>query len=770
MSSSGTITLTIDDREVTVPATKTLYDAVTQKENIVPTTIYDAAQKLGINIPILCHREHMNPIAVCRACVVNVGSKNPDGSIWWGRVLAPACYRAVEPGMVVQTSAKSDKVKNAVKCVTELLMSDHPSPCAKHQIGKDCELEVLAAQVGVTPQNVRFRKDPERRTHDDTSLIIAVDHNACILCDRCIRGCDDIRNNHIIGRMGKGYKAQIAFDLNDPMGKSHCVSCGECMVSCPTGALTNRGAVQPEAWGNQTPRPTTVSANELINHPKFAQLFEGVSHPFLRYNDGAVVRRSFKKGDIICREGDSGSTAFLIERGKVEIFITSPMTHVKNQRSNKANSRGLFSRFTSVLVGRSQDAREEEGQDRYINIDAPVSLSYANPIATLQEGDLFGEMSCMNNYPRSATVRAAEDVTVLEMLRNVLYILQRSNKSKAYLDRMYRERAVDNHLRSVPIFASLLKDEGQFQKFVDFLRPRVELVRLAPGEVVFRQGDKADDFYLVRTGFIKVWQTRRGEEQVLTYKGPGTYFGEIGLMSDIPEIKQLAPEGVRTATCSALDHVDLVRVKGEDFQQILNDFPQVKKHFIELAIQILKDNDRSFKEAQDQTLGEFLRQGLMNAQSLLVLDLQKCTRCDECTKACSDAHEGVTRLIRDGLRFDRWLVASSCRSCLDPYCMVGCPVDSIHRRNSREMIIEDWCIGCGNCANNCPYGNINMHPVETMRDDPTQPGRKVAVVQEKATMCDLCTGLDSIPSCVYACPHDAAHRMSGTELKNLVTK
>ena len=155
----------------------------------------------------------------------------------------------------------------------------------------------------------------------------------------------------------------------------------------------------------------------------------------------------------------------------------------------------------------------------------------------------------------------------------------------------------------------------------------------------------------------------------------------------------------------------------------------------------------------------------MNAQSLLVLDLEKCTRCDECTKACADTHDGVTRLIREGLRFDKFLVASSCRSCLDPYCMVGCPVNSIRRLNSREIIIEDWCIGCGKCAENCPYGNINMHSLpEKMMADPAHPGKKIAVVQQKATTCDLCRSVDGQPSCVYACPHDAAHRMSGTEL------
>ena len=113
----------------------------------------------------------------------------------------------------------------------------------------------------------------------------------------------------------------------------------------------------------------------------------------------------------------------------------------------------------------------------------------------------------------------------------------------------------------------------------------------------------------------------------------------------------------------------------------------------------------------------------MEAQSLLLLDLEKCVRCDECVRACADAHDGVTRLVREGLRFDKYLVATSCRQCRDPLCMVGCPVGSIRRRNSLEIIIEDWCIGCGLCANNCPYGNLNMHPFEVQVADPAQPSQ-----------------------------------------------
>jgi Fe-S-cluster-containing hydrogenase component 2 len=100
--------------------------------------------------------------------------------------------------------------------------------------------------------------------------------------------------------------------------------------------------------------------------------------------------------------------------------------------------------------------------------------------------------------------------------------------------------------------------------------------------------------------------------------------------------------------------------------------------------------------------------------------------------------------------------------------MAGCPVDAIHRKKTREMVIEDWCIGCGNCAKNCPYGNINMHGFDVQEEDPNHPGHKMAVVKQKATMCDLCSELDGKPSCVYACPHDAAHRYSGDEFRKLV--
>ena len=211
MTAVPLVELTIDGRKVAVPA---------------GTTIFDAARMHDVAIPTLCHQQNEKPVGVCRVCVVDVGA----------RVYTASCIRPVEPGMVVNTAA--DGVKRARHTLIELLMSDHPSPCARERQSGDCELEALAKQEQITA--ARYAPRATRRGPDDSSMSIAVDFDACILCDRCIRGCSDIRENFVLGRMGKGAATGIAFDNNEPMGESSCVSCGECMVSCPTGALTNK--------------------------------------------------------------------------------------------------------------------------------------------------------------------------------------------------------------------------------------------------------------------------------------------------------------------------------------------------------------------------------------------------------------------------------------------------------------------------------------------------------------------------------------------------
>src|SRR5271165_6375476 len=568
----GLVDLVIDGKAVRVPA---------------GTSVFDAARMNGVAIPTLCHLQNETPVGVCRLCLVDTGA----------RVLAASCVRPCDPGMKVSTS--SEKVLAARKTVLELLMSDHPTPCARQQHSGDCELETHAHAAGIT--QARFAKRSVARGRDESSLAIAVDHDACILCDRCIRGCDEIKNNFVLGRMGKGYSAGIAFDLNSPMGDSTCVSCGECMVSCPTGALTNKGVVGTAIAAGRDAQ--SLTADELHRLPVFA----GVSGTFLELNRGAIVKRRYRKGDVICREGEFGSTAFYILEGKAQVAIATPIAHVKTQ----GGAQGFFKRLTSVLVGREQDKRDEEARDRTIPIDASVDLSYGNPVAELGPGDLFGEMTCMNFYPRSATVSAESDVVAYEMLRNVLDIMLKNKTFRAQVDQNYRRRALENHLRGVPMFADLSAD------FIEHLKESVELIRFAPGQVIAQQGDAADSFYLVRIGFVKISENYPGGELVLAYLSRGDYFGEIGLLGG----------GVRTATCTALDHVEVVRISGEDFRQMVERFPTVRKGLEEVATERQLANQQRMQMLHSVPIDQFLSQGLMEAQSLLVLDLENCTRC-----------------------------------------------------------------------------------------------------------------------------------------------
>jgi formate dehydrogenase major subunit len=217
-----TVTLTIDGRDVTVAD---------------GTTIWDAARQHGIDIPVLCHNPRLRPVGVCRLCVVDVGS----------RVLTASCVRPCENGMKVQTN--SERVEKQRKVLTELLVADHPTPCERERTTGDCELEALGRKYGIQAHGVQSAGS---RCHDLSSPVIAVDHAACILCDRCIRGCDEVQSNEVIGRSGKGHATRIAFDLNQPMGHSSCVSCGECAAVCPTGALTNKPITLPLVPRSQT--------------------------------------------------------------------------------------------------------------------------------------------------------------------------------------------------------------------------------------------------------------------------------------------------------------------------------------------------------------------------------------------------------------------------------------------------------------------------------------------------------------------------------------
>ena len=162
-------------------------------------------------------------------------------------------------------------------------------------------------------------------------------------------------------------------------------------------------------------------------------------------------------------------------------------------------------------------------------------------------------------------------------------------------------------------------------------------------------------------------------------------------------------------------------------------------------------------------LEEIVEKRYLNGTQTMIIDMDRCTRCDDCVRACSDTHDNNPRFVRQGPQLGRMMVASACMHCVDPVCMIGCPTGAIGRdqRSGSVTINDGTCIGCKTCANSCPYEAIRM--VEA-RD-----GRGQLLIDQstmlpiaKATKCDLCTGLLGGPACERACPHDALVRIDLT--------
>ena len=182
-------------------------------------TILQAAKRNGVAIPHLCYKEGLRPDGNCRACVVEVKGE---------RVLAPSCCRAATSGMEVTTD--SSRAVKSQKMVLEMLLSDMPDKTYK----KDNELDAWARQLEVGLPRFAGREQPKA---DYSHPAMTVNLDACIQCNRCVRACREEQVNDVIGYAMRGDHSKIVFDLDDPMGDSTCVACGECVQACPTGAL-----------------------------------------------------------------------------------------------------------------------------------------------------------------------------------------------------------------------------------------------------------------------------------------------------------------------------------------------------------------------------------------------------------------------------------------------------------------------------------------------------------------------------------------------------
>jgi len=221
---SETITFTLDGQEVTAEAGE---------------SIWQVAKRNGVKIPHLCYTEmpHYRADGNCRICMVEIEGE---------RTLAASCIRTPTDGMVVKTD--TERAEASRNMVLELLLADQPVEEEAH--ASDSELWGWAHSMGIDISRFPRRGSP---VADLSHPAMAINLDACIHCNRCVRACREIQVNDVIGMAYRGAHAKIVFDFDDPMGESTCVACGECVQSCPTGTLMEKTLVDENGVGKPVP-------------------------------------------------------------------------------------------------------------------------------------------------------------------------------------------------------------------------------------------------------------------------------------------------------------------------------------------------------------------------------------------------------------------------------------------------------------------------------------------------------------------------------------
>jgi CRP-like cAMP-binding protein/thioredoxin reductase/Pyruvate/2-oxoacid:ferredoxin oxidoreductase delta subunit len=376
----------------------------------------------------------------------------------------------------------------------------------------------------------------------------------------------------------------------------------------------------------------------------------------------------------------------------------------------------------------------------------------------LGEGEFFGELGLISGRRRSNSVMAREGCVLIEAPRRaMLKLIAQVESVRKRIDEAFLKRAVRAYL--APMLPEAELDA--------LIATGVQTRRYAGGEALFREGDAPDGLYLIRRGSVMIVRTIAGREVVLSYLSAGNYVGEMALLSESP----------RTATVKAAVTTEALVLDSQSFKEVLGRNPAWREDMEERFLDRLRANAAMESQQDPGNIIAFLmKQGLGEATDVLLIDESLCVRCDNCEKACADVHDGTSRLDREaGPTFAQIHVPTSCRHCEHPHCMKECPPDAIHRTAEGEVFINDTCIGCGNCERNCPYGVIQLAPVDPKRERPSliswlffgagsepglEPKAKGKDIPKKAVKCDMCKDLAGGAACVRACPTGAAIRVS----------
>lgn len=483
------------------------------------------------------------------------------------------------------------------------------------------------------------------------------------------------------------------------------------------------------------------------------------------------------KGDsILFEEGTYVDLAFCIVSGSVKIYTNSraddqptdspifdtARTGMINMDAPKKKMSDSGMQGTLILTQidtQLKSTKKKKGEIGFL-ATMGVDVAFGNE-STLSAGDVFGEIGALIGWPQVVTAKTVSDCEIIQVRVPALRQMKRKSKElKERIDKIYKDRLLLTQLRGTPLFQKC------DQNFLDSLKDRMELISLDSGETITTEGENADCLYMVRSGFVRLSQKFGSGEIVATYLSKGMTLGEVELL--------IGNTSGWVFSASSVEHTELVKISKEDFQQLISKYPAAETHLWESAVARIKESGYSRRDVgHSEFVSTALKQGLVEGNSILVIDLDECTRCDDCVRACASTHDGIPRFVREGNKYNNILITRACYHCEDPVCLIGCPTGAIRRARVGSVveILPELCIGCKTCANNCPYDAITMYETGKTWPDNMIPEPLRGKPQLLATKCNLCYDTGHGPACVSNCPHGCAYRVDNVEtFQDLISK
>ncbi len=595
---------------------------------------------------------------------------------------------------------------------------------------------------------------------------------ACIGCNDCLLACPVAESRSVtIAELNHAVHLPTIHQENVVRFLSACTQCKQCVPACPADlnraemVLFNKLKVEDAVPNHelllQTERsamPSGWTLDGLAQGLASLELFRGAGVVGLRRLIQKSTLRLLGEGEVLAREGE------------------------------------FYERLAVVLNGSLvQTSTGPRGELLYLIVLGP--------------GSFFGEVGVLGDCPESYGAIAREASIVLEIPKlAVLRLMEQSPSFGETMDVLYTKRALHSHATNPGTLGALP------EAAIAELLTNAHLELVPAGKVLFTQVEGPNDFFLVRAGFLRALQHDGVGDRVLTYFREGDLFGLTAILNREP---------AHGYSAQAVGRTEVVRFPGANLGNLFARYPQVhaalsasayeaerlaRSHEVGVGPLTLGgyaapgagrpsypaghsmppgvsgagrpsnpsglSGDRQRFEA-----GVLVEEGIAKGREVLVIDQNLCTGCNNCIDACERRH-GTSRLQLRGLQADHYMFPAACRHCADPACLL-CSVNGIVRLPSGEIqIVEDNCIGCGACAERCPYGNINMHAVKQKKRG-FWPGmldflargssREAALealdpkVERVAVKCDLCAGHADY-ACVTACPVGANFRVDPSRL------